>query len=154
MIGNLPAHPLIVHFTVVLLTLLPLAVLVSIAWPGLRRRLDWLLPLGALAAGLLAAGASVTGDVLERALPVSLPAVHTHTEWGQWAVRLAIAFALIVVVWWASVTENPLSWLDRPVLRGKGTRLALTILAAVVSAACLVVVTLTGHSGATAVWAR
>ena len=130
MIGNLPAHPLIVHFTVVLLTLLPAAVLVSVVWGGLRKRLDWLLPVGAIAAALLAMGS------------------------GQWAIRLAIAFAPSVVLWWASVTEQPLSWADRPFLRGRGPRLAFTALAVVVSVACLVVVTLTGHSGATAVWGR
>ena len=120
MIGNLPAHPLIVHFTVVLLTLLPAAVLVSVVWGGLRKRLDWLLPVGAIAAALLAMGSGVTS----------------------------------VVPWWASITEQPLSWADRPFLRGRGPRLAFTALAVVVSVACLVVVTLTGHSGATAVWGR
>ena len=144
MIGNLPAHPLIVHFTVVLLTLLPAAVLVSVVWGGLRKRLDWLLPVGAIAAALLAMGSGVTGEALQQTLPVQLPAVHTHTEWGQWAIRLAIAFAPSVVLWWA----------DRPFLRGRGPRLAFTALAVVVSVACLVVVTLTGHSGATAVWGR
>ena len=134
MIGNLPAHPLIVHFTVVLLTLLPAAVLVSVVWGGLRKRLDWLLPVGAIAAALLAMGSGVTGEALQQTLPVQLPAVHTHTEWGQWAIRLAIAFAPSVVLWWASVTEQPLSWADRPFLRGRGPRLAFTALAVVVSA--------------------
>ncbi len=152
MIGNLPLHPLVVHFTVVLLTLLPVAVLVSLVWPGLRKRLDWLLPVGALAALALAVLAGETGEILEHRLPVKLAAVHTHTEWGEWAIRAGIAFGIAVVLWWAAVTEKPLALLDRPFLRGSGVRVALTVLVGLVSLGCLVVVTLAGHSGATAVW--
>ncbi len=152
MIMGLPAHPLIVHFTVALLVLVPVAVLVSLVWPAMRRRLDWLLPLGAVAAGALALLAGQTGETLEHSLPVRLPSVKVHSEWGEWAQRLGGLFAISVVLWWASVTEQPLRVADRPFLRSSGARLAFTALVAVVSVATLVIVTLAGHSGATAVW--
>lgn len=152
MIMGLPAHPLLVHFTISLLVLLPLGVLVSIVWAGMRKRLDWLLPLGAVVACLLTLATGNAGTALEESLPVRLASVQAHGEWGQWAMRICILFAVSVVLWWASVTEEPLSWADKPFLRSRGMRLGLTVLVGIVSVATLVIVTLTGHSGATAVW--
>ena len=43
-----PLHPLVVHAVVIFLTVVPLLVLVSLVWRGLRDRLDWLLPVAAL----------------------------------------------------------------------------------------------------------
>lgn len=152
MILGLPVHPLLVHFAITLLVLLPLAVLVSVVWKGMRDRLDWLLPVGAVAACLVALVTGQAGTALEHTLPKVLPAVATHTGWGEWALRTSILFAVVVVLWWAAVTEKPFSWADRPFLRGSAVRLALTVLAAVVSVVTLVIITLTGHSGAVAVW--
>ncbi len=152
MIANLPAHPLIVHFTVALLVLVPLGVLTSVVWPAMRNRLDWLLPLGAVVAGALALIAGQTGEALEHSLPVRLPAVEAHGGWGEWAQRVGGLFAITVVLWWASVTESPVKVADRPFLRTAAARRVLSVVVALVSVATLVVVTLTGHSGAVAVW--
>lgn len=152
MIFGLPAHPLLVHFAVSLLVLVPLAVLVSVFWKGMRNRLDWLLPLGAVAACLVALLAGQAGEALQATLPVQRAAVQTHADLGQWTMRVSIAFGVSVVLWWASVTEHPIRWAELPFLRGKGVRLALTILVAIVSLVALVLVTITGHAGSVAVW--
>lgn len=93
---NLPMHPLVVHFAVVLLPLAALGLAVTMFLPRLRRRY------GSLAVILLAVGtgfafvAKESGEAL--AARVGEPA--EHAEWGGRLFLAALATSIIAVVWW------------------------------------------------------
>ncbi|MBB1508308.1 cytochrome b5-like heme/steroid binding domain-containing protein [Tessaracoccus sp. MC1756] len=135
---GLPAHPLFVHLPVVLLPLSAVSIVALTLRPAWRPR--FALPvLGLLALGALGAVAAWgTGDDL--AAKVGLPV--THSELGMWT---ALASAVLLVaggVWlWRVRRADPSS--ARGVFGWVVSALALVV---------LVLVTLTGHSGATAAW--
>lgn len=138
---GLPLHPLVVHAVVVLLPLASLGALAVIVSGRLRDRYGWLVVACAVVAAVSAIVAKVSGEALAASLGVG-QLVATHQSYGQYvpypAVALAVALPLSLVVkkrsaagWWVAA-----------------------VVAALSALAALVLVTLTGHSGATVVWGR
>ncbi len=102
-IFGLPAHPLVVHATVVLVPLAALLVAAAALWPALRRRFG-LLPLGLAAVALALVPLSTsTGDQLEARLPES-PLIARHAE---------LADGLLPWVFGLFVVSVFVTWLDR-----------------------------------------
>ncbi len=150
---GLPLHPVVVHFAVVLLTLVPLAALVSLVWPALRVRLGWLLPVGAVAAGVAGLVAGSSGEDLFESVQVA-PQVVRHADLGHLTEKVGVMLALLVVWWWVATSPEVAGWADRRAawLRSTGMKVGSTVLMALGAIGALVLVTLTGHAGGVAVW--
>ena len=141
---GLPLHPLVVHGAVVLVPLACLGALVVVPWQAARRHYGWLTAAFAVAGAAAAVVARVSGEALFAQIGGS-PAAAAHHTWGTWApfpaVLLAVALTTLLVM-------------DRRGAGGFSSLLhrgvaAVTLLAAL---AGLVLIVITGHTGATAVW--
>lgn len=139
---GLPLHPLVVHAAVVLIPLAALGTLAVLVWRPARERYGWLVVAFAVAGAGAAVLARVSGEALSADLGGGGAAVAAHRAWGELAPYPAVALALLL----------PAALLLRE--RSTGLRWASAALAGVGALAALVLVVLTGHSGATAVWGR
>ena len=137
---GLPLHPLVVHAAVVLIPLAALGALVVLAWARARDRYGWLVVAFAVAGAGAAVVARLSGETLAAGLGGGGAAVAAHRAWGELAPYPAVALALLL----------PAALLLRE--RSAGLRWASAGLAGLSAVAALVLVVLTGHSGATAVW--
>ena len=151
---SLPLHPLVVHAAVMLMVLVPLAVLVSLVWGGLRNRLDWLLPVGAIGAFVAAVVADRTGQDLVGQLKQGSELVAKHADLGEKGPWVAGVFAVATIGWWLTSSQVLATWVEarQPWLRRRPIQLVASILMAIASIVTLVVIYLIGDSGATAVW--
>jgi len=137
-IGDLPAHPLVVHAVVILLPLVALGLLVG-SWKiniFERFHLVSIIAIAVSAVAVLVAKSS--GDSLSAA--VGLP--EEHAEWGNTLVPLALALvgSTILLAFFSSYWRVRLFTLIlRPVV-------------AVLSVATIIMTILVGHSGAESVW--
>lgn len=136
---GLPLHPLVVHAAVVLVPLAAFGGLAVVASGRARERYGWL----AVAFAVAAAGSAIVAKLSGEALAATLGApslVDVHRTWGEVvpypAVALAVALPAALVLrarwrpgWWVAAVVVALS-----------------------AVAALVLVVLTGHSGAVAVW--
>ncbi|MFD0804857.1 DUF2231 domain-containing protein [Nocardioides caeni] len=142
---GLPLHPLAVHAAVVLT---PIAALLALAYlvPGWRDRLRWPLLVAALVAvasvvvAYLSGSdfrdserfATATGEFAER--------LETHEDLGTYLLWWTIAFGVMAVL--NTVLHSDRTWV----------RWLLGVLMAIDALAVLLIVAVTGHSGAEAVW--
>ncbi|HSO69594.1 MAG TPA: DUF2231 domain-containing protein [Arachnia sp.] len=139
---DLPLHPLVVHAAVVLVPIAALGALALVAIPKLRARYGWLTVAVAIAAAVSALTARFTGDVLMESLGLGgVPQVQAHRMWGVWAPWPVLILALVLPV------LVRFDGSQRVVLIRVAA--AVTVVAALAS---LVLIGLTGHAGATAVW--
>lgn len=145
MINGLPAHPLLVHFIVVLAPLTAgLAILCAI-WPAARRRLVW--PTLALA-GITLVLTPITAEAGEwlynRVEDTELVEKHEHL--GETMIYFSIALLVAAVL---------LAFVHHRSSRGNNSK-ALSLIVAVlvigVGAATSAQVYRIGHSGAESVW--
>lgn len=142
-IFGLPLHPLVVHAAVILVPLAAMGALLVVAFPKLRDRYGRLTALVAAGAAVSALAARFTGPEFAEELGLAeSPKIARHIAFGWWlpwpVVVLAIALALFL--WWSGPRGS------------KGLRVlggVSTVAAALVS---LVLVGITGHAGAAAVW--
>jgi hypothetical protein len=150
-IGGVPLHPLVVHGAVVLT---PLAALL-VATNALVPRWRWLLRHVALLLALGAAGAvqaaAMTGDSLARAFPRN-SLIEDHEMWaGRLQAATWVMAGVALIAWWAFGVVSPLavgSRDSRVVILDR----VLVVAAPLVALAVVVLVVLTGHAGAQAVW--
>ena len=141
---GLPAHPLIVHATVVLVPAAATSVLVATLWQRFRKWAGWLPAALSLTALVLAPLSTSSGEGLEHVTGESA-LVEEHAELGEllvwWVLVLAV---LAAVAWWLHHRPDTTvpSW-ALWCLRGG------TVVAAV---GTLVIVALIRHSCAKADW--
>ncbi|MBK8460870.1 MAG: hypothetical protein IPL43_12355 [Micropruina sp.] len=136
---GLPLHPLVVHAAVVLVPLAALGALLVVAFARVRERYGWLVVAFAVAAGASAIVARLSGEALAAQRGLGALVV-SHRTWGELTVYPAVALALLLPVGLLLQRRSRTGW---RVVAG------LSVLAAV---AGLVLIGLTGHSGAVAVW--
>jgi len=151
---SLPLHPLVVHAAVMLLVLVPVGVLVSLFWRGLRNRLDWLLPLGAVGALIAAIVADQTGQLLLTQLKQGSELVAKHADLGEKGPWVAAVFAVATIGWWLTSSQVMTTLVEAraPMLRRGRIPLIASVLEGIACIVVLVVVYLIGDSGAVAVW--
>lgn len=100
-VGGLPVHPLLVHFTVVLIVLAVIGAVLTAVWPAVRRRFGWLAFAAAAVGALLVPFTTTSGENLADRLPPSAQ-INEHERLADlmiwWAVGLAVAVGLLMVV--------------------------------------------------------
>jgi len=137
---GLPLHPLVVHAVVVLVPLACLGALAVIISGRARERFGWLTVAFAVAAAGAAVIAKFSGEALAQSLGGIEPLIATHRQFGELVPYPAIALAILL----------PAGLLIRS--RSKPAWVAASVLIVLAAVAGLALVTITGHSGATAVW--
>lgn len=146
MINGLPAHPLLVHFLVVLAPLTAVLAILCVVWPAARRRLVWLVLALAGVTAVLTPIVTEAGEWLEHKVEESA-ALETHEHLGKtmiyFAAAILLAAILLALMHWRSERGTPLPG-------GVSALLAVIVVAA--SVATAVQVYRIGHSGAQATW--
>jgi cytochrome b involved in lipid metabolism len=139
---GLPLHILVNHAVVVLIPLGVLAMVLMVVVPKLRKNFSYLSAGITLLGAIAATVAAQSGEAL--AQRVGYPGV--HQEWGEKLVPVAWALAAVSVVW---------------VVLLRFTNRTVRVVAIIASAgvvglsiASIVLVILTGHSGAEVTWAN
>ncbi|MFV0407423.1 MAG: DUF2231 domain-containing protein [Propioniciclava sp.] len=157
-IDGLPLHPLVVHAAVVLVPATMVGAIITSMWSPARRRYGSLLLGVALVTLVSVVLAVVSGNDLLGRLAAAPPILTRHQQFGSTLVYPMVAVVLgIILQLWADRTRG----LARPqgsealgseALGGGWMRPVGMGVSLVGAATGLVMVVLTGHSGATAVW--
>ena len=146
MLNGLPAHPLLVHFLVVLAPLTAVLAVLCAVWPAARQRLVWLVLALAGVVAVLTPIAAEAGEWLEHKVEDSA-ALETHEHLGKtmiyFAAALLVAAVLLAVAHWRAERGTPLSGVISAVI---------TVVVLATSIAAAVQVYRIGHSGAQATW--
>lgn len=144
-LDGLPAHPLLVHFIVVLAPLAAVLAILCAVWPAARQRLVWLVLVLAGVNLVLTPVATEAGEWLYERTPDSAY-LDTHEHLGETmiyvSIALMVAAALLAV---SHVRSN----------RGKSSTalsVIVAVLVAVIGVGTTVQVFRIGHSGAQSVW--
>lgn len=149
--GDLPAHPLIVHFPVVMVPLLTVLTLLMAFRPSARRALSGycaLAGIGTLAATVLAASSGeALAEVFDQAGNYE-EIIADHRGLGEWLRLFVLVFALLLIATW---------WLGRrsdrdPTSVSRSVVVTVTALTVVVALSSTAWVYRTGHSGAKTSW--
>lgn len=150
MIFGLPAHPLVVHATVVLLPVTGLAVLAVLASARFRTWLGWGLPVLGVATAVAALVTKQTGETLVGDPGAAVGALADHTHWGGLTGVIGATFGAVTVLLW--LVTAPAVRTRVPVLDMRLLRVVVSVAAAALASATVVLTVLAGHSGATSVW--
>ncbi len=160
---GLPAHPLLVHLPVVMLPLAALGVVVMLARRTWYDQYRWAVLVVAAFGTLGAILAASSGEGLEQQIrakegAAAVQAIHDHTQAGDLARNLAIAFfialaAYVLVPWLLdrrapTAEENQRRTSSRPAW----IRTALMVAVALTATASMVSIVKAGHSGASRAW--
>ncbi len=155
-VNGLPLHPLIVHVVVVFA---PLTALGALAY-ALVPRWRWWVRWPFVACAVIAAGSAVlavqSGHALLNARPYLRPLVQTHMHRGRLLELLLLAF-LVPTALGAWLLGGPSALASGGGARETRTGLVsigLQVLLVVGAVAVLVMVVLTGDSGARAIWGK
>jgi uncharacterized membrane protein len=100
-IGGLPVHPLLVHFTVVLIVIAVAGSVLTAVWPAVRRRFGWLVVAASALGTLLVPFTTTSGENLASRYPANA-LISEHERLGDlmiwWAVGLTVAVGALMVV--------------------------------------------------------
>ena len=145
-ISGLPAHPLLVHFIVVLAPLTAVLAILCAVWPAARQRLVWLTLVLAAITAVVSPIASEAGEWLEHNIEESA-LVEKHAELGEtmnyFAAALLVAAILVAVVHIRAERGKALS------TAVSGIIAVFVVVAGVATSAQVYRI---GHSGAESVW--
>lgn len=99
LIGGLPLHALVVHFTVVLLPIAAVGSLLTAVWPAVRRRFGWLAVAAAAVSVILVPISTESGENLEEGLGAETnPLVQKHSELADMMIYWAAGLFVVVTV--------------------------------------------------------
>ena len=144
--NGLPAHPLLVHFIVVLAPLTAILAILCAVWPAARQRLVWLVLALAGTTAVLTPITTGAGEWLEHKVGGSA-ALETHEHLGKTMIYFALALLVAAVL---LVISHVLITRGKALPRALSAMVAVFVLAA--SLAATVQVLRIGHSGAEATW--
>lgn len=144
--NGLPAHPMLVHFIVVLAPLTAVLLVLCAVWPAARERLVWLTLVLASVTAVLTPIAAEAGEWLEHKVEET-EALEVHEHLGKtmlyFSLALLVAAILMVVVHVRSKRGKPLS---------TALSAVVAVFVMVAAVATTVQVFRIGHSGAESVW--
>jgi hypothetical protein len=132
---GIPAHPLLIHATVVFVPLLVLAAIVYPLWPAVRDRITWAVTALAVIGPITVLLAKLTGDAFRRRLvrrhlasPQTIAKVDAHRHFGTttlwWSIGLGVVTLVMLWLAWNSSRSG------RPVPRAAwliGTGLSIVL---------------------------
>ena len=144
-IYGVPLHPLVNHAVVVLVPLAVLGTLVIAAVPRWRTAYGWLVVALAAVAFASVPVATRSGRDLQESLGLGGPALEKVQEHQQMGDRLIWAVGAMLVLDLALMLMHRAG-------RPSGQTTIVAVLASIAGLAALVIVVLTGHLGASAVW--
>lgn len=148
LIHGLPAHPLLVHFLVVLMPLTCAAVVLHAVWPTARARLGIVTPLAALVCLVLVPVVQSAGRKFMTMLNAQQnPMVLEHQRLANQLLPWAVALFVVAGAEWASwrfATDG--------VLATRWARVGLAVVAVVVAVGTAVLLVRIGDAGAKATW--
>ncbi|MDF6023083.1 DUF2231 domain-containing protein [Streptomyces sp. JH34] len=157
-INGIPAHPLLVHFVVVLVPLTALALLACALWPSVMRRLGLSLPVLALVTLVAVPLTTRAGEWLAERVNENAQ-LERHTEMGDgllpWGVGL---FVMATALWWTyrrvgmPSTREVNGSVATSGKHATTVRIAAVLLSLVVAVGAIVQVYRIGDSGAKATW--
>ena len=136
-VSGLPLHPLVVHFSVVLLPLAAFALLIAIFIPRFRKNYGFATLVGLF----IGTGATVVAKQTGEALAAQIGLPQKHANYGSYLQTAAIILFFLSLIWYRVAKTKPSIKPN-----------ALGYLTAVISLLVLGLTFLTGHSGAEAVW--
>lgn len=145
-VDGIPAHPLLVHFMVVVTPLTAMLVIACAVWPAARTRFVWLLLPAAVSVLVLTPFTEDSGEWLQQRFG-DVPAIQKHADLGDtmsyvsWALTLAAAG--VTAVHFAAHRGTPL----KPAYTW-----TIAALATVIAIGVCIQVFRIGDSGARAVW--
>ena len=144
--SGLPAHPLLVHFVVVLAPLTAILAILCALWPAARRRFVWLVAALAGVTAVLTPITAEAGEWLEHKVTESA-ALETHEHLGKTMIYFAAALLAAAI---ALVVAHLRAQRGKPLSGALSAVVAVFVVAA--SLATAVQVFRIGHSGAEATW--
>jgi hypothetical protein len=144
-IFGVPLHPLVNHAVIVLVPLAVLGTLVITAVPRWRTAYGWLVVALSAMAFASVPVATRSGRKLEESLDLGGPALEKVQEHQEMGDRLIWAVGAMLVL---DVAMMLMHRTGRPA----GQTTLVAVLASIAGLVALVVVVLTGHMGAEAVW--
>ncbi|WP_157980521.1 MULTISPECIES: cytochrome b5 domain-containing protein [Kocuria] len=149
-VGDLPLHPLVVHFAVVLLPLAALVLLLAAFIPAVRRRFLGLAVIVAFVGVVATFVSKESGEAL--AGVVGEP--ETHAQWADWLMVVSAIFFGMAALWLFLSKRADAGERNPQTHRGPGRGAATVVgfITALLSVAVIVLSVLTGHSGAQAAW--
>lgn len=145
-IGDLPAHPLLVHAIVVLTPLTAVLTIMCAVWTAARERLVWLTLALSVVTVMLTPFAIEAGEALIHQLPKN-PVLREHAELGDTAIFFVIG--LLVVSLAVAFLHR---WGARLGSKETLARVVVAVLAVVIGLASIYQIVRIGHTGARAVW--
>lgn len=147
---GLPAHPLVVHFGVVLMVVLAFVGIALAVSSRFSRWLGWGLPVLAVITGVAALLTKETGEMLGKT--VTDVNFHQHEKYADAAVASTGVLVIACLLWWVlSSQAHRVSALES--LAGKPWVFAVLRFVLIIGAlAVLVTGALTGHTGAVLTW--
>lgn len=145
-IGDLPAHPLLVHAVVVLTPLTAVLTIMCAVWTAARERLVWLTLALSVVTLVLTPFAIEAGEALIHQLPKN-PVLREHAELGDTATFFVVGLVVVSVL--IAVLHR---WGARLGDREKLARMVVAVLAVVIGLASIYQIVRIGHTGARAVW--
>lgn len=144
-ISGLPAHPLLVHFVVVLVPLTAILAILCAVWPAARRRFVWLVAVLAGVTAVLTPITAEAGEWLYERTPDS-PFLETHEHLGETmiyvAIGLAVAAGLLVFQHVRTQREKHSAVLS----------VIVAVIVVLIGAASMLQTYRVGESGARSVW--
>ncbi len=157
-IFGLPAHPLIVHATVVMVPLAAFAVLLHAFWPRARARLGLVTVLASALAVLLVPLSTSSGEQLEKEVGRSA-LVERHAELADGLLPWVIGLLVVAVLLWlrdrrdaGKTTPVVSSGPGRTVTDALLVPVVIGLLAVVAFVGTTQQVVRIGHSGAKSAW--
>mgnify|MGYP000880160118 CR=1 FL=1 len=152
-IGDLPAHPLLVHAPIVLLPIMALLTVAIVVRPAWRERFGWWVVAGNFAVMLMLFFATQSGEWLEGAQREAGEVSRTlesHAELGEATRNMAglmwlFTLGLLAVPRFAGTKDNRPGWY-------KPATMILSGLSVVIAVLAVVWIVRTGHSGASEAW--
>ncbi|MDI9914480.1 DUF2231 domain-containing protein [Rhodococcus sp. IEGM 1379] len=152
-VNGLPAHPILIHFVVVLVLISALLLMVAVCWPAARVRLGLAPTVVALVTLVLVPITTDAGEWLKEQLPPD-PLIDVHAELGEQMLFWSIGVFALAAIWWIIHSKRFTEWrADHPSAQvWKVIVIAVAIVSVLVGAGSMVQVYRIGESGAKAVW--